>query len=187
MDRWGGRYGSRPPRKRTGGRFRFQFSLRTLLWLPLFLALAGSAYQVYKTMHPRRYPRIVIRRWEFPTNVYPSPVDTLEVQFGIAGGLEYYKDASPLGTVNEVIKPSGQVEYYRDWFVGTSWEESEVRRMPPELQERYRRLRAYVANRVDLDALPYDKPITLLLPADYPTFDEFLAEWRASHEPSEPP
>jgi hypothetical protein len=154
------------------------------LVLPLFLALAASAYQVYKIRHPRRYPRIEIVRWECPTNVYPNPVDTFNVTFGTAGGQETYMDMAPVGTVNEVMRPSGRVEYYRDWFIGTPWEKSEVRHMPPELQERYRRLRAYVAERVDLDTLPYDKRTTVLLPADYPTFDEFLAEWNAAREKS---
>lgn len=129
----------------------------------------------------REYPYITFQR-AYSKKTPLDPSNSLSVIF--EDTRENYYDWQPLGTLNHMnLSVNGkdvQRHVFHEHALGTSLA-CDAGYMPPDVEARYKALLAYLEEHVDISKLRCNKRIWLLLPADYPTFDEFTTEWKRKY------
>ena len=164
-------------------RFRFQFSLKSIFVVFVFAALGLAAWGLlFPGFFPREYPNIVVIKQRASDASPPSPQPSLAaihvvVSFS-ARHKEEYSDIPPFGTLDAVALqgPNGTTNRFesttpRLWNRGATL----VMTMSEDVQERYEELLEAINSRQPLDSLS-GGVTKLLLPRDFPTLDDFLAQ-----------
>jgi len=173
-------YMSTTSRKRTPMRkSRLQFGLWWLFVLPVLVGLLTALY-LHNRSH-RECPRIWYSRWSYDSSPR-QPQYILQV-IG-KDWAESYCDWPPFGTLNHagvtVNGRSVRCEFFWEERLGTP-DEDKVGHISPECIARYETLKAFLVARVNIQEVHHGRRIEVLLPRDYPTFEEFVAGWRNQH------